>query len=466
LPAPGLADYWELADDGITYTFHLNPNATWHDGQPVTADDVIFSFDAALDPSSLGGFQSSVGNVLEGSRAIDDHTVELVAKSPLAVFIENTALLVGIVPKHIWESVPPGDWGSDPGSTGQDATRVIGSGPFRFVEWAQNDHVTLARNETYWDPDGTANIDEFIYRVIPSASTATDALRTGETDISRVSFGEIGELAEDPNLVISVYDTTGWTLLNINQDPDQTPLFVDIPVRQALMYALDRQLIAEEIFFGYASQANGTQDPLSIAHDESRVRTIYNHDPERARSLLEGAGWVEGDDGIREKEGIRFSFECMYAENVEPRRQILTYAQQAWKEVGIDMQPVAMPFQTLLDFLDTGEYEMVIHGRSWGVDGSQGDMFRCDAVPPAGFNEMHYCNPRYDELDALQMTELNVEKRIDLLIEQSNIVNDEVAAGVLLFHTFVFGSRATLHNVLPNGYNEFWSIPWWWTEVQ
>ncbi len=465
-PAPGLADYWTLADDGTTYTFHLNPSATWHDGVPVTAADVVFSFDAALVPESLGGFQSSVGNALEGYRAIDDHTVELVAKAPMAVFIEDTALLVGIVPKHIWESVPPDAWGSDPGSTGQDPDRVIGSGPFRFVEWAAGDHVTLARNDAYWDATRTPIIDEFIYRVIPTASTATDALRTGEVDISRVAFNEVAELEADPDLTISVYDSTGWTQLTINQDPDQTPLFVDVPVRQALLYALDRQLIAEEIFFGYASQANGTQHPLSIAYDESRVNTIYDYDPERARSLLEEAGWAEGDDGIRQKDGIRFRFECLYAENVEPRRLILTYAQQAWKEVGIEMQPVALPFQTLFDSFDTCEFEMVLHGISWGVNGSQGELFRCDAVPPDGSNTMHYCNPRYDELDALQMAELDVEKRIDLLIEQSNIVNDEVAAGILLFHTDVLGSRATLHNFLPNGYGAFWSIPWWWTEVQ
>jgi peptide/nickel transport system substrate-binding protein len=466
-PAPGLADYWELAEDGRTYTFHLNPNAAWHDGVPVTAADIVFSFDAALDESSLGSFQSSVGRVLESYRAVDDHTVELVSRTPLAVFIENTAALVGIVPKHIWEGIPPSDWGTDPGSTGQDPARVIGSGPFRFIEWVAGDHVTLARNDDYWDPDGVPYIDEFIYRVIPETYSATAALTTGEVDFSRVSLGEIESLEDNPDVNIVAHDDTGWTVLNINQDPEKTELFVDIPVRQALMYAIDRQLIAEEIFFGYASKANGTQPKLSIAYDESRVNTIYNYDPEKARQLLEEAGWVDSDgDGVREKDGVRFSFECFFADNVPPRRLALVYIQQAWGEVGIDMTPVGLPFQTFFDVLTTGEYEMGIHGTSWGVDGGQGDMFRCDAAPPAGSNFMKYCNERYDELDDLQMAELDVEKRIDLLIEASNIVNDEVAAGVLLFNKSVFGSRATLHNFLPNGYSYLWSMPWWWTEVQ
>jgi ABC-type transport system substrate-binding protein len=145
---------------------------------------------------------------------------------------------------------------------------------------------------------------------------------------------------------------------------------------------------------------------------------------------------------------------------------MLPYMQQAWGEIGIDMQPVPVPFQTFYEILETGDYEMGLHGMNWSVEGSQGEMFRCDAVPPAGFNLMSYCNPRYDELDALQVAELDVDRRIDLLIELSNIANDEVAAGVLLFPQSVVAHRQTLHNFLPNGYSFLWSVPWWWTEVR
>jgi peptide/nickel transport system substrate-binding protein len=466
-PAPGLADYWELSVDGRTYTFHLNPNATWHDGEPVTTDDVVFSFDAALDESGLSGIQFTVDLVLDSYRAVDVHTFELVAKSPLAVFVENTAALIGIVPKHIWEAVPPSDWGSDPGSTGQDPARVIGSGPFRFVEWVAEDHITLARNEDYWDRESVPSIDEFIFRVMPEASNRTAALTSGEIDFARIPVSEAKTLGEDPGLAVVAYDDTGWILLNINQNPDETGLFVDIPVRQALMYALDRQLIVDEIYLGYAVRADGTQAPLSVAYAPERIDTIYDYDPDKARQLLEEAGWVDEDgDGTREKDGVRFSFECLYADTLPTNQQMLPYIQQAWGEVGIEMQPVPMPLQVLFDALGEGEYDMATHGISWGVDGSQGDMFRCDAVPPAGFNEMHYCNERYHELDALQMRELDVDKRVDLLIEQSNILNDEVAAGVLVFPQSLVGYRQALRNFLPNGYGFLWSMPWWWIEAQ
>lgn len=464
-PAPGLADVWELSDDALTYTFHLNPNATWHDGQPVTTADVVFSFDAALDETSLGGVQSTLNLMLDRYRAVDDHTFELVATAPLAVFVENTAALVPIVPRHIWESVPPSDWGTDPGSTGEDPARVVGSGPFRFVEWVTGDHVTLERNEAYWDPEAMPAIDALVFQAIPEASSQIAALTTAEIDLCRIPYGEATRLSEHPELGIVSYVDMGWFVLNMNLDADDTELFLDIPVRQALMYALDRQLIADQIYHGYATPATGPHSPLSIAYAPDRIDTVYTHDPGRARQLLDDAGWVDEDgDGVREKDGVRLAFECLYGENVAVNQQLVPYLQQAWGEVGIAMQPVPLPLQILYDNL-AGSYEMAIHGSGAPIDGSLGHLFRCDAVPPAGLNDAHYCNARFDELDDRQLRELDVEKRIDLLVEQANILNNEVASGILVFPQTVLGHRRTLHNFIPNGSGFLWSLPWWWTEA-
>jgi ABC-type transport system substrate-binding protein len=111
---------------------------------------------------------------------------------------------------------------------------------------------------------------------------------------------------------------------------------------------------------------------------------------------------------------------------------------------------------------------MAVYGFSWGIDGGQGDMFRCDAVPPQGFNSMRYCNPKYDELalEAEKTLPRDGEERIAKLVEASNIVNDDQAAGILVFRQQINGSRKTLHNYLPNGYSHLWGISFYWTEVQ
>jgi peptide/nickel transport system substrate-binding protein len=465
-PVPGLADYWELADDGVTYTFYINENATWHDGNPVTADDVIFSFDSIMAEDTLSVRRSDVALALKEWKKVDDKTVQLIGHEPFATFIENTAVLVGIVPKHIWESVPVADWGSDAGSTGTDPSRVIGSGPFTFVEWAQGDHVTIRRNDNYWDTQNLPVIDEYIIRVIADAASAVASLQTGEADVTEIENPQVGPLREsNPELNIVEYDTTSFNYFYTNQDPSRVELFTDIPVRQALLYALDRDLMAETIYQGFAIRADGTQPVLSIAYNPDAVETIYNFDPDQAGSLLEGAGWVDSDgDGIREKDGVKLSFECFYAEAVATYEQQIPYMQQSWRDVGIEMIPSAIPFPTLIDNAIAGNFQMNVAGFSWSVDGGQGTMFRCDATPPDGFNRMRYCNEEYDALDDQQLRELDVDKRIDLLTQQSNIVNNEAVVGITVFSKGIMGGAPHVHNFIPNGYSDVWWVQYAWVD--
>ncbi|MGB3327744.1 MAG: ABC transporter substrate-binding protein, partial [Thermomicrobiales bacterium] len=126
---PDLADTWEVSSDYLTYTFHLNKAATWHDGKPVTAADVVFSFEATMDPAGISPFTSNVAAAVAKVEALDDHTVQLTAKEAQAVFLNRSVLLVTIVPNHIWEPSPLTNWGSAPGATGTDPSQVIGSGP-------------------------------------------------------------------------------------------------------------------------------------------------------------------------------------------------------------------------------------------------------------------------------------------------------------------------------------------------
>ena len=464
---PGLADTWDVANDGLTYTFQLNQDATWTDGTPFTAADVVFSFDVTLAEDTLSPRRGAVMQMLESYRAIDDYTVEFVAQDRFATFLENTVGLVAIMPQHIWQDVPPADWGTDPGSTGQDPSRVVGTGPGLFVEWVPEDHVTIAKNPDYWDQNYVWNIDEFIYRVIPEASALTQALLAGEIDLSEISFAEAPTLTDNQEISLTVYDTTGVNWYSANQDPAHTELFTDVKVRQALMYALDRNLLAEQVYNGYAIQANGTQPVLSVAYRPEEINTVYDFNVEMANQLMEEAGWVDEDgDGIREKDGVPFSFECLFSEGVATYEQQLPYMQQAWAEIGVEMLPTAVPFTALLDATDTGEYEMAVYGFSWGIDGGQIDMFGCEFIPPQGFNSMRYCNEEYDALALEAERTLDPEARVDMLIQASNIVNDEQAAGYIVFRQDIWGSRNTLHNFIQNDYSPFWSLPWMWTEVQ
>ncbi len=234
--APGLADSYESVD-GITWTFNLNPNATWHDGTPLTAHDVAFSFDSILAPDSLSAYAAGIALNLNSYRAVDDHTFEIVANYQSASFLYDVPGTAFVMAKHVWEGIAPGDWGADPGSTGQDPARVVGSGPFKFQEWVPGDHVTLVPNPDYWDTvTGKVPVyDEWIYRVLPDDAAAVQALITGETDVLDTIPAPQTQGVIDEGLRVEVYPTFSFTYYIYNMKPERTPIFQDREVRQALV---------------------------------------------------------------------------------------------------------------------------------------------------------------------------------------------------------------------------------------
>lgn len=464
--APSLADSWEISSDGLRYRFALNPQATWHDGKPFTSDDVIATYDAVLAPDSLSASRATILSLLAHYTKIDDHTVELTSHGRIATFLEQIAT-ISILPKHIWEGVAYPSWPADPGSSGQDPKRVIGTGPFTFVEWVQGDHCTLARNEAYWLPDQKPAIDRYIYRVVADAASALQSLQTGESDIVGISAAQAPSFIKaNPNLAVTEYDTTHMYYYITNLDETKMPFFVDARVRQALVWALDRDLIASQIFTGYAVRADGSQPPVSPAYAPDKITSIYTFDPDKANQLLDEAGWKQGKQGIREKDGVRFTVEMLYTNSSVQNQQLIPYIQQSWKDVGVELTAAAMPFPAMLERLDSGNFALSLTGFSFEPDGNQGVMYRSDSFYPAGFNIARYSNPEYDRLDDAQQRELDPVKRKALMIEAANILAADLPNVPLVFDKSIVASDPRIHNYYPTGYftAPVWEIPWVWSE--
>lgn len=462
--SPDLADYWEVASDGITYTFHLPEEAMWHDGTPLTADDVIFSFDAMTDESSLSPRHSTVTQSLDSYRKIDDHTVEMVSVGQLATFLGDVCSNTAIVPMHIWEDVPLDEWGSAPGATGQDPEQVIGSGPMTFVEWVLNDHVTVQRDEDYWRPDERYHIDQFIVQIIEESVSRLNSLQTGEVDSGGADYAQVEGVREsNPELQIVDYDSFQ---MYFYYPHNEIVFFEDRDVRRALLHALDRDLLVETVFEGFAVRADGSQPVLSPAYAPDQMTTIYDYDPDHARQLLADAGWEDRDgDGVVENEdGERFSFELSYFETSATADAMIPYMQEAWGEIGVEMIPSSMPVSTVIDRANAGDYQMAMGNFNWGSDPGQGSMFRTDAADGSGFNRARFANEDYDRLDAEQRQELDEDARVDLIIEQTDIVNEEVPIGVIAFQRLISVGSPRIRNYMPNAYGTFWAAPYMWLD--
>ena len=216
-PSPsGLADYWEIGADNRTYTFHLNKDAKWHDGTDFTAADVVFSADALANPEAGSVYTGSFVDTVESWRAIDDDTFEMVAKEPVYTFLFDIQTLY-VIPKHIWEDVPLADWRTDPGATGTDPSRVVGTGPWKFQEWRQGESITLVRNDDYYGK--VPYLDAYTLRIWPDQTAVVNALLNGEVDVASLESADVAAVEGTPGIAIAELSQPGLPLLRIQPRP-------------------------------------------------------------------------------------------------------------------------------------------------------------------------------------------------------------------------------------------------------
>jgi peptide/nickel transport system substrate-binding protein len=448
--AGGLTDSFEVAADGVTYTFHLSKTAKWSDGVDFTSADVIFSLDALADPATGSAYTGSFLDTVASYKAIDDDTIQIVAKEVRYTFIYDIQTLF-VVAKHIWENVPHDQWATDPGSTGEDPSRVVGTGPFLFDSWQQGVEIRVTRNDAYHDI--LPNFKEQVYREFADGEAMFNAFLNGEIDVIGLEPEQVASVEGNPDFQWAQFPERGFGYYEFNLNTDVTTMFSDEKVRQALFYALDRESIVNDILLGYGEVATGTQPSISPGYAPDEINTVYNYDPEKAKSLLAEAGWTDSNgNGTVDKDGTEMSFEFLYGAGSPTLDSMVAYLQDAWKSVGVDAQPRALEFSALIEATTTNlDWDVAFYNFSWDATFIQDAMFGCDQYQ-VGFNDMKYCNPQLDELFDQTKREFDPEARRQLLVEASNIINDAQPVGIIYFAVGVQAWSSRLHNVAPSAW--------------
>lgn len=281
-PMPSLAKSWEVSDDGLTYTFHLQHGVKWHDGQSFSADDVVFSADVFLRKTHPR-FRAVLDHV-ESITAPDADTVVFRLKSPFGPFLNSFEVgSMPIVPKHIYEGT---DFATNPANN-----TPIGTGPFKFAEWVKGSYIKLVKNPDYWD-QGKPYLDEVYWHVIPDAASRAVAYETGQVDIlpaGSIENFDIDRVKELPNTCITqsgweFFGPQSWVWLNNRQGPTASKEF-----RQAIMYALDREFIRDSLFNGLGQIPNG---PFagSTRYNDTDLKP-WPYDPKKAKELVKASGY-------------------------------------------------------------------------------------------------------------------------------------------------------------------------------
>ncbi len=460
-PVGALAKSWEVSSDGLTWTFTLREGVTWHDGEPFTADDVKFSYELHMNEDSNSSYTYDLISKVESIEAIDPQTVAFTLPHPYPDFAVDVAVYA-IVAEHVWSAVAPADLANDPGSTGEDPARVVGTGPFVLDEWVTGDHLTATAYADYWG--GNPHLESFIYKIVPDSTAGVQQLRTGEIDwFSGVPGTSVKEL-EDNDVNVAVADTLSFLFYGYNLDAEKSTLFQEPEVRQALMFALDREALIDGLQEGYGTVAIGTMPVLSWAYNPDGIDNAYPYDPELARTMLDEAGWLEGSDGVREKDGQRLSF-TMHADSANPIGAAYVVAiQEYWAQIGVEMTPQLEPFPALVERIaETFEFDTFLIGFSWGTSPDQTAMFACESYG-AGFNVMNYCNEDVDALLETALSETDQAKRVDLYTEYQNLLLADIPAAILSFPQSIDGYSPRVHNLYPNSINARFNAETWWVE--
>jgi peptide/nickel transport system substrate-binding protein len=416
----GLATGW-VTPNPTTYVVSLRRGVRFHDGHELTADDVVYTFESFLDPEFISPRKGAY-RMLAGVRAVDPYTVEFTLKEPFGSFPIN--LVMPIVPK----------------GAGADLRRhPVGTGPYRFVELAPDDHVTLAPFPSHF-LGGPRNAGVTI-KVVPDDMMRGLELRKGSVDIvvNDLAPDIVHQLESDPDLTVTRAPGTDYAYLGFNL---RDPLLEDRRVRHAIGYALDRDAIAKYLRRGLATPAIGILPPVSWAFAPDVFR--FALDTERAKRLLDEAGHPDPDgDGPLPR--LRMSLKVS---NNEFNRLQSAVIQQNLREVGIEVDVRSYEFATLYADVLKGAFQMFT--LQW-VGVSDPDMlrrvFHSRQMPPAGFNRGFFSNPEADRaIDAATASTDEAERR-RLYVEAQRIVAEEAPYISLWYKTNVAVARASLRDV-------------------
>jgi peptide/nickel transport system substrate-binding protein len=411
-----LAVDWEESDDGLTYTFEIHEGVTFHDGEPLTAEDVEFTFNIFLDEDYTG---PRAGNfrALEEVEALDETTIEFRLSEPDARFISNLGGDAGILPKHLLEDVDATELEEH-----DFARNPIGSGPFQFDSWQDGQYVQLTAYEDYWE--GAPHLERITFSIVGDQNALMAQIEGGDVDVGIVPATDYStaEGWEEQGLV-NLQSTLGYqyNYMGYNLRLD---MFSDKETRQALTHAIDRQTIIDQVGQGQGEVAHGPVSPLSWAYPDEMPE--FEYDPEKARELLAEAGWEEGADGILERDGERFSFTLKTNSGNQIREDISVVVQSMLNEVGVEVEVEYVEWGAFIDQINPPnfDFDAVVLGWSLGTDPDPRAIWHSEEIE-AGLNNIGYARDDVDELIDKNVLIVDQDERAEALDEIFQMIAED-----------------------------------------
>ena len=388
-----------ISRDGLTITYHLRRGVLWQDGVPFSADDVVFSWHAVMNPNTNVATRLGYDDIVRID-APDRYTAVIHLRHAYAPFVNMfftmSSTAYPIYPKHLlarYHDLNRIPYNSKP----------VGTGPFVVEEWHRGQTLRMVANPHYWR--GPPKLHEVDFRAIPDENTLLTSMRTHELDLwFGASSSNYPVASHIPFTRAILTPFTQYSLLGFNVS---RPVLADVAVRRALAYATDRKGLIARITFGVELPGEGDQPAFSWAHDPHLPALPY--DPARARAFLDAAGWKVGPDGIRTRHGVRLRLVFVTTVGSAVGARLAVVLQSNWRAIGVDLEVKSYAADLMFasygegGILQTGHFD--VEASSWlnGIDPDDSTLFRSDQIPPNGQNQFRFRNRELDDQERIAL---------------------------------------------------------------
>jgi len=459
---PRLAESWDVSDDGLTYTFKLREDVVWHDGAPFTADDVLFTVSIIGDPDFLLLDSSGMFDLWSSvtAKKLDDYRVQFVLSEPFTPFLDYTTL--GILPAHLLSKISVSQL-----AKAQFNSQPVGTGPF-MVETVDAKKVKLVANPEYYGQKPV--LESLTFRFYPDAESLFAAYENHEINaISHVVPALMPRVAAERALDLYSARLSKYSMVLFNLTDETLPFSQSPEVRQALLWGLDREAIVDKVLGGQGIVAHSPMIPDTWAYNSEVFR--YDHDPSKARELLDQAGWADADgDGIREKDGHQLEFSLISSDDPTWTRVVQEMARQ-WKEIGVYATPEVVSFPRLVgEFLYPRRFEAALIAPEFAGDPDPYPFWHSTQIGQGGQNWSGFANRRADEIMEEARVTTDQARRIELYREFQDIFAEQVPAILLYYPIYNYAIDAEVKNVQVAPMNDpsdrFRTISGWYIETR
>ncbi|KIL39730.1 peptide ABC transporter substrate-binding protein [Gordoniibacillus kamchatkensis] len=428
-----------FSDDKKEMTIKIRTDAKWSDGQPVTADDVVFTHNIPINPDYKGPRKAAFIKLAKVEKVADD-TVKFTFSEPNAGYIDM--LIYGILPQHLLKDVAVKDMDKS-----DFFKKPVGSGPYKLDEWKPGQYLTFSRNENYYA--GKPAIAKINIKIIPDANVQMAQLQTGEITVQGVPVDNLdvidqfaktsGKIKLQKDIQTAVYHFVGWNLTN--------PLFKDKKVRQALTMAIDRKGIIDNVQEGQGKIVNSQTAPSYWTYTDNVPKFDYN--VEQAKKMLAEAGWKDSDgDGILDKDGKKFEFEMKVNQGNKVREKAVAVIQQQLKKVGITVNIRTVEGSAFSKDFTGKNFEAIYYAWSISGDPNPEGIWHSREIA-TGLNTVSYSNPEVDKLIDEDLKTFDKNKRKELLAKVDALIAEDQPYTFLFSPTTIMAYPANLEGFNP-----------------